>query len=107
MNIGLLCTVFTFMGYALFPRLPVIMAFQLLLAFSFSTLQVGAMQELLSKNVEQSTAMSLLNSISNLTAVFGPFIAGAVVSYFGYPGLMWVGAVLAFVGLVSFTTVLE
>ena len=106
-NIGLLCTVFTFIGYALFPHFWVVLVLQLLLAVAFSTLQVGAMQELLSKNVQQSTAMSLLNSISNLTAVIGPFIAGMTVSYLGYPGLMWAGAVLAFVGLVSFTAVIE
>lgn len=106
-NIGLLCTVLTFMGYALFPNLPALFLLQLLLAFSFSTLQVGSMQELLSKNVEQSTALSILNGISNLTAVVGPFIAGYVVLGFGYPGLMWTGAAITFVGLVSFTTVLE
>jgi len=106
-NIGLLCTVLTFIGYALFPNLPALFLLQLLLAFAFSTLQVGSMQELLSKNVEQSTALSVLNGISNLTAVVGPFMAGYIVLGFGYPGLMWTGAVLAFVGLISFTTVLE
>jgi predicted MFS family arabinose efflux permease len=106
-NIGLLCTVLTFIGYALSPQLPALFLLQLLLALSFSTLQVGSMQELLAKNVEQSTALSVLNGISNLTAVVGPFMAGYIILGFGYPGLMWVGAALAFVGLVSFTTVLE
>ena len=106
-NIGLLLTVFTFMGYALFPNLPMVLVLQLLLAVSFSTLAVGAVQELLGKNVEQSTAMSLLNSIANFTAVVGPFVAGGIVHYYGYPGIMWFGAIISFVGLVSFTTVIE
>ena len=106
-NIGLLCTVATFMGYALFPHFWIVLFFQLLLAFSFSTLQVGSVQELLGKNVEQSTAMALLNSIVNFTAVIGPFFAGAIAQYWGYGGVMWFGAVLSFVGLVSFTSVLD
>lgn len=106
-NMGLLCSVLTFMGYALFPYLPVVLFFQFLLAFSFSTLSVGAVQELLGKNIEQSTAISLLNSISNLTAVVGPFIAGFTAHYFGYAGVMWFGVAVSFIGLVSFTTVLE
>jgi len=106
-NIGLLCTVATFIGYALFPHIGVVLFFQLLLAFSFSTLQVGSIQELLGKNVEQSMAMALLNSVINFTAVIGPFLAGAIAQYYGYSGVMWFGAVISFVGLVSFTTVLE
>jgi MFS family permease len=106
-NIGLLCSVATFIGYAMFPYLPVVLLFQFLLAFSFSTLQVGAVQELLGKNLEQSTAMSLLNSIANFTAVLGPFMAGATAEYYGYSGVMWLGAIFSFIGLVSFTSVLE
>jgi len=106
-NIGLLCSVITFIGYALFPHLPVVLALQLLLAFSFSTLAVGAVQELLGKNIEQSTAISVLNSIANLTAVVGPFIAGILLELYGFAGVMWFGALASFVGLISFTTVLE
>jgi len=106
-NIGLLCSVLTFTGYALFPHLPVIIFLQLLLAFSYSTLQVGSIQELLGKNMEQSAAMSILNSISNFNAVIGPFLAGALVEYGGFGGLMWLAAGVTFIGLISFTTVFE
>ncbi|HVN67190.1 MAG TPA: MFS transporter, partial [Candidatus Sulfotelmatobacter sp.] len=106
-NIGLLCSVLTFLGYALFPNIAMVIVLQLLLAFSFSTLIVGAQQELLSKNVEQSSTMSVFNSITNLTAVIGPFAAGAIAECCGYPGVMWAGAGATFVGLVAFTSVLE
>lgn len=106
-NIGLLCTVLTFIGYALFPNVVALCFLQLLLGLAFSTLQVGSMQELLVKNVEQSTALSVLNGIGNLTAVIGPFAAGFIVLMYGYAALMWAGAAVAFLGLVSFTTVLE
>lgn len=106
-NTGLLFSVVTFLGYALFPYIGAVLFFQFLLAFSYATLQVGALQELLSKNVEQSTAMGLLNSIINFTAVIGPFIAGAIAECCGYRGVMWGAVVISFIGLVSFTTVLE
>lgn len=106
-NIGLVCSVVTFAGYALFPYLPIVMIFQLLLAYAYSTLQVGAVQELLSKNLERSTAMSLLNSTVNLTAVIGPFLAGAIAEIYGYQGVMWLGATASLVGLVSFASVIE
>lgn len=106
-NFGLLGSVATFILYALFPNIWVIMPVQLLLAASFSTLQVGAQQELLAHNREKASAIGLLNSIANITAVAGPFIAGAVAEGFGYVGVMWLSAIVAFLGLISFTTVLE
>lgn len=106
-NIGLLCSVVTFIGYALFPHLAIVLIMQLLLSISFSTLQVGALQEILFKNAERSSAVGLLNSISNFNAVVGPFIAGYVVQYHGFSALMWTAAFFCFIGLVSFTTVLE
>ncbi|MFA5112721.1 MAG: MFS transporter [Candidatus Margulisiibacteriota bacterium] len=107
-NIGLLCTVMTFAGYALFPYLPVVLFLQVLLALSFSTLQVGSLQELMTRNqAEQSVAVGLLNSIINFTAVVGPFLAGWITQDFGFASLMWAGAGLAFLGLVTFTSVLE
>lgn len=106
-NIGLLCTVITFLGYALFPHLPMVLALQLLLSVSFSTLQVGALQEILTNNAERSSAVGLLNSIGNLNAVIGPFLAGLIAQNWGYVGVMWFGAAISFIGLVSFTSVLE
>ncbi|OGC28970.1 hypothetical protein A2311_03220 [candidate division WOR-1 bacterium RIFOXYB2_FULL_48_7] len=106
-NIGLLCTVITFFGYAMFPYLPVVMAFQLLLSISFSTLQVGALQEILTNNRERSSAVGLLNSIGNFTAVIGPFLAGFIAQGFGYSGVMWFGMAISFLGLITFTTLLE
>lgn len=106
-NIGLLFSVITFIGYALFPYLPVVMVLQLLLSVSFSTLAVGSIQEIMAKNPERSTAIGLLNSIANFNAVIGPFLAGFIAQGFGYQGVMWFGAIVSFIGLVSFTSVLE
>jgi predicted MFS family arabinose efflux permease len=106
-NVGLLLSIVTFIGYALFPYLSVVLLLQLLLAFSFSTLLVGTVQELLEVNLEQSTAIGLLNSITNFTAVISPFMAGFVAQAYGYGGVMWMAAFFTFIGLISFTTVLE
>ncbi|MCU0641874.1 MAG: MFS transporter [Candidatus Margulisbacteria bacterium] len=106
-NIGLLASVLTFMLYALFPHIGVVMVVQVLLALAFSTLQVGAQQELLRNNREKATVIGLLNSISNFTAVIGPFLAGAILNQWDFAAVMWFSAVVSFAGLVAFTSVLE
>ncbi|MDD5593555.1 MAG: MFS transporter, partial [Candidatus Margulisbacteria bacterium] len=68
---------------------------------------VGANQEILAKNAEKGSAVGLLNSEANFTAVIGPFLAGLLLSFAGFDGVMWFGAILSFIGLVSFTSVLE
>jgi MFS family permease len=106
-NLGLLGTVVTFVMYALWPNIWVIMAVQLLLAAAFSTLQVGAQQELLRNNREKATVIGLLNSIGNFTAIVGPFLAGALLNNWDYAAVMWFSAAVTFAGLVAFTSVLE
>ncbi|MFA6431414.1 MAG: MFS transporter, partial [Candidatus Margulisiibacteriota bacterium] len=75
-NLGLLCTVLTFIAYALLNNFWLILPIQVLLAFAFSTLQVGAHQELMNNNREKGSVIGLLNSIANISAVIGPFVAG-------------------------------
>lgn len=106
-NLGLLCTVVTFALYALLQNFWLVLGVQILLAFSFSTLQVGANQELLKTNREKGASIGILNSIVNITAVIGPFIAGVLLEYAGFPGVMWFAALVSFIGLISFTKVLK
>lgn len=106
-NIGLLTSVVVFVIYAVAPTIWVILPAQLLLAASFSTLQVGAQQELLKKNREKASVISLLNAIVNFTAIIGPLLAGWLLNYWDFPALMWLAAACAFIGLISFTSVIE
>lgn len=104
-NLGLLCSAVTFLGFALVPSYHYIIPVQVLLAFSFSTLQVGSIQELLAKNISKSSAIGVLNSMVNFSAVLGPFFAGMVAQAFGYTGVMYFGLILALIGLFGFTKV--
>jgi MFS family permease len=106
-NLGLLTSVITFIFYALLDNFWPVLAVQLLLAYAFSTLQVGAHQHLLSVNKEKAGAIGLLNSISNFNAFLGPFLAGIILTYTTYSGVMWFAAGITFIGLLSFTKVVK
>ncbi|MGB9613140.1 MAG: MFS transporter [Candidatus Margulisiibacteriota bacterium] len=106
-NIGLLCSVITFMAYALLPSFWYVFPVQVLLAFSFSTLQVGAHQQVLQRNTQKGSVVGILNSIVNFTAVIGPFLAGILLHFFGFEGVMWFAVMISLVSLISFTKVIE
>jgi MFS family permease len=106
-RIGLFSSILTFAGYAFFPHIAIVLFLQLLLAFSFATLQVGAMSEILEQNVEQATAVGILNAIINFTAVIGPFLAGFIAESFGFIGVMWFAVFCCSLGLLFFASVLN
>ncbi len=106
-NLGLLTSVITFIIYAVANNYWVILPVQLLLSYSFSALQVGSYQELLRVNREKGVTIGILNSIANLNAFVGPFLAGVLLAYWGFPGVMWFAAGITFVGLLSFTKVVK
>jgi MFS family permease len=106
-NIGLLTSVMVFVLYAAAPTIWVVLPVQLLLGASFSTLQVGTQQELLKENREKASVISILNAIVNFTAIVGPLLAGCLLNYWDFSVLMWLAAACAFIGLISFTKVLE
>jgi MFS family permease len=106
-NLGLLTSVLSFIAYAVIHNIWFIFPIQILLAYSFSALQVGANQEILYNNQEKGSAIGILNSETNFTAVIGPCLAGLILFYWGFDWVMWFAAIITFIGLVSFTSVLE
>lgn len=106
-NLGLLTSAITFALYALLDNFWPVLVVQLLLAYAFSTLQVGAHQHLLSVNREKAGVIGILNSISNFNAFLGPFFAGIILTYTDYSGVMWFAAGITFIGLLSFTKVIK
>ncbi|MBN3033344.1 MAG: MFS transporter [Candidatus Saganbacteria bacterium] len=105
--VGLLTSVLSFIGYAVIHNIWLIFPVQLLLAYSFSALQVGANQEILRNNQERGSAVGILNAEINFTAVLGPCLAGLILCHWGFDWVMWFAAGVTFLGLVSFTYVLE
>jgi MFS family permease len=106
-NLGLLTSMLSFIGYAVVHNIWFIFPIQILLAYSFSALQVGANQEILCNNQEKGSAVGILNSEMNFTAVIGPCLAGLILFHWGFDWVMWFAAGVTFLGLVSFTSVLE
>jgi MFS family permease len=77
---------------------------QLLLASSWSTLYVGALIFLVEHNSEKATCTGVLNSVLNLSIVFGSLLGGIVSQLSGYVTTMYVGAAITLVGYVLFET---
>ncbi|OGC43483.1 hypothetical protein A2Y85_00135 [candidate division WOR-3 bacterium RBG_13_43_14] len=78
-DIGLIATSLTFLGYFLSPNWQIILIFQIVLGFSWANLYLGSMKCLLERNDEQATATGLLNSVLGLSGIIGPLIGGIVV----------------------------
>ena len=93
-DIGLIATSATFVGYYIAPGWQVILIFQIVLGFSWANLYLGSMKYLLEKNVEQATVTGLLNSVIGLSGIIGPLIGGFVV-LFGIKALFLFSSLLA------------
>jgi len=91
---GLLGSSFVFLGYGFSSSYVYIFPIQFLLAFSYSTLQVGCLQELLSKNKEQSTSTGILYGLLNLSSVIGPILAGLILLYYDFKILMYIASTI-------------
>jgi predicted MFS family arabinose efflux permease len=75
---------------------------QLLLASSWSTLYVGALIFLVEHNPEKATCTGVLNSVLNLSIVFGSLLGGIVSQLSGYITTMYVAAAITLVGYILF-----
>ncbi|MEW6482218.1 MAG: MFS transporter [bacterium] len=96
---GLLASAFVFLGYGISPSFFYILPIQILLAFSYATLQVGSLQELLSKNREQSTVSGILYSLVCLASVIGPILSGLILSHYDFKILMYLSGIVCLFSL--------
>lgn len=95
---GLFLSFLVFFSYSLAPNFWWIIPSQIIVAFSFSFLQVGNLVYLTKKNEEKSTSIGILNSITGLCLGLGPFLGGFISDAFGFFGVIYFGAGLAFFG---------
>jgi MFS family permease len=102
-QVGVTSSIIVFLCYGLSNSWFYLLPIQFLLAFAFSALQVGSIQELLNKNVEKSSVMGILNSTSNFAAAIGPFLAGIIAEFFGFKGVMYFGALTSVFALFVFS----
>jgi MFS family permease len=98
---GLLLSALVFVIYGLVNRYWQLVPVQLLLAIAYASLFVGALSYLLKHHQEYGTTAGLMNSANAVSAVFGPFLGGAVSQAWGYATLMYVGAGISLLGSLS------
>ena len=101
LQIGLTLSVVVFAIYGITNHYLWILPVQLLLAVSYSTLFIGALNYLLRRHRERGTIAGLMNSTMSLSGSIGPFLGGAVSQAWGYGAVMYAGAGLSLLGLLS------
>jgi MFS family permease len=94
MKMGVLASAAAFFGFALASNLWVILAFQVVLGYSWANLYMGSVKYLLENNVEQATANGILNSMIGLAGIIGP-LAGGVVALLGIKTMLLSSAAVA------------
>ena len=97
-QIGLLTSAGVFISYGLANRYWQLIPIQLVLAFAYSSMFVGALSYLLRRHPEYGTTAGLMNSVGAISGVFGPFLGGAVSQASNYATLMYVGSGITLLG---------
>jgi len=69
-----------------------------LIAFSYSFLYVGSINELIKNNEEKGAAAGLLNSSIALASILGSFTGGIMFQYYGFRAVMAMGSFFAILG---------
>lgn len=69
-----------------------------LIAFSYSFLYVGSMNELIKTNEEKGAAAGLLNSSVALASIVGSLVGGIILEYYSFRAVMAAGAFFALLG---------
>lgn len=106
--VGLLFAMMTFITFILAPNFWFLLPGQLLIAIAWSCLYVGSLKFVVERNIEKSTSTGLLNSITSLSAVFGPLIGGSIADRVGiiYGDIVGYKATIVFACLLSFFAII-
>jgi MFS family permease len=100
-QLGLYFSTATFIVFGFCKNFWQILPFQLLLAFSWSTLYLGSLKYLMEHNKERSTAVGVFNSILSLAGIIGPLLGG-LIGTLGYKAVMFTAAFLSIAGAFIF-----
>jgi MFS family permease len=100
-QVGLIISVIVFAVYGPANHYLQVLPVQLLLAVGYSALFIGALNYLMRRHRERGTIAGLMNSTMSLSGSLGPFLGGVVSQVWGYAEVMYVGAGLTLLGLLS------
>jgi MFS family permease len=98
---GLIISAIVFAIYGLATHYLQILPVQLLLSVGYSALFIGCLNYLLRRHPEHGTIAGLMNSTMSLSSGLGPFLGGAVSQVWGYAEVMYLGAGITLLGLLS------
>jgi MFS family permease len=100
---GLLLAVATFFSFTLAQNFTHLFPMQVILACSWSCMYVGSLLYLMKNNVEKATSSGILNSVINISQVFGSLLGGTIALLFGdFRATMYVATLLTVVGFIFF-----
>jgi len=101
--IGLVLSAFTFVAYGLVERTGNYWYFivpQMMIAFSWSFMYVGALRFVAERNAEVATSTGHIGAVIALAGIFGPLIGGFVSGWAGnYTTMMFLSAVITLVAI--------
>jgi len=100
--VGLVSSALTFYTFTLAGSFWEIMPSQLLLAFAWSCLYVGALRYVLDRNKEKATASGLLASTTSISGILGPVFGGFAATAFGFEGTIWIATAMSIIALAVF-----
>jgi MFS family permease len=101
---GYLLSAAVFIAFTFAQNFYQLIPMQILLAASWSTLYIGALVFLVEHNDEKATCTGVLNSVLNLSIVFGSLLGGIVSQLSSYVTTMYVASVITLVGYLLFET---
>lgn len=102
-RVGLLLATATFLSFTLAENFLHLLPMQVLLACSWASMYVGSLLYLMKNNVEKATSSGILNSVINISQVFGALMGGAISTLFGnYEVTMYLATAMTLAGFVLF-----
>ncbi len=101
---GLLLATMTFFSLTLAQNFLHLIPVQILLACSWSSIYVGSLLYLMKNNVERATSSGILNSVINVSQVFGSLVGGVIAQLFNdFRVTMYLATILTITGFVLFS----
>lgn len=100
---GLVLTIATFISFTFAQNYTHLFPMQVVLACSWACMYVGSLLYLMKNNVERATSSGILNSVINISQVFGALIGGTISLVFGdFRATMYLATLLTIAGLILF-----
>jgi len=106
-KIGFLLSALTFLGFSLAESVLEIIPIQMLLAFAWSALYVGALKSVMERNEEKATSSGWLQGMISIAGIIGPIIGGTLNMLIGYRMTMIAAMALSLLGLAVYLVTRE